>query len=66
MKITLEAVCTLTTNQIKNWTWNEVKAEINKSDFVNIITGFDTKHLKKSVKEEIFTKYLNLPNWDPE
>lgn len=43
-----------------------MRAEINKNDFVSNIASFDTKHLKKSVKDEIFNRYLNLPEWDPE
>ena len=59
VRMTLEPVCILMRGSTKLLDWKEIKAEINRDDFIRDITNFDKDQISPGIKKFILEKYIN-------
>ena len=64
VKMTMEPIIMMLKQTTKIPTWQEVRAEMRKDDFIKSITGFDRNKITEPVKKAIKEKYLSSADWD--
>mmetsp|Transcript_10643 Transcript_10643/g.10717 ORF Transcript_10643/g.10717 Transcript_10643/m.10717 type:complete len:502 (-) Transcript_10643:3279-4784(-) len=57
--IALEPVISLITGKAKKADWNEIKAEVKKDSFIQIVMNFDKDQIKPSTRKFIQENYLD-------